>query len=502
MKPTPEQQTIAGWDVRKGDLALVDAYAGTGKTTTLQMVAENNPDKRILYVCFNRDLATEARGKFPKHVECRTLHGLAYKVVGSRYRHKLANPNVRLVMDAMGNKQYMAVAEGLTAVRNFLCSDSDTITKDHLPERVLTSPYRSTTALQTAKDIWQEMQDESSPVAMPHDGYLKLWSMEAKRGEKLLPFDIVLLDEAQDSNPITLEMAMRQCDSGRSGLILVGDRHQSIYGWRNAVNAMQRMQSEATMRGSLTTCFRFGQSTADMASQVLNDYKDDPVELRGVGEVPPHVRSEAIVARTNAALVEQALDLLEVEEPFHFAATEATKGDPFKPYGFGDIMDMYNLYMDRKQSISKNSPVALLEDWDEAESIVSDEIKSSAEPEMAGAARMVKTRRGETPSVLHRVREESMRSFGKGVCLTSAHRSKGREWDRVEVVDGFAPIHDPAAMEDLRDVSGHFDEDTKQEINLVYVALTRSRCKPLVGPNLAQYFAAPKEGQVLQSGSF
>jgi len=59
-----------------------------------------------------------------------------------------------------------------------------------------------------------------------HGCYLKLWQLSDPR----LLADYVLLDEAQDANPVAAAIADRKLHAQR---ILVGDRCQAIYGWRH-----------------------------------------------------------------------------------------------------------------------------------------------------------------------------------------------------------------------------------------------------------------------------
>jgi superfamily I DNA/RNA helicase len=75
MKPTDEQQRILN---ATGRVLLINARAGTGKTTTLQMIAAAHSDLKILYLVFNRKAKEEADAKFPGNVEVRTVHSLAF----------------------------------------------------------------------------------------------------------------------------------------------------------------------------------------------------------------------------------------------------------------------------------------------------------------------------------------------------------------------------------------------------------------------------------------
>ena len=63
-------------------LSSVLSVPGTGKTTTLVKYAEQRPHIRFLYVAFNKSVACEAERRFPKNVECKTVHSLAFSDVG------------------------------------------------------------------------------------------------------------------------------------------------------------------------------------------------------------------------------------------------------------------------------------------------------------------------------------------------------------------------------------------------------------------------------------
>ena len=74
MQPTQEQAQIIAW---KGTKLAVTAFAGTGKTSTLEAYALANPTERMLYLAYNRAIREESERRFPFNVECRTFHQLA-----------------------------------------------------------------------------------------------------------------------------------------------------------------------------------------------------------------------------------------------------------------------------------------------------------------------------------------------------------------------------------------------------------------------------------------
>src|SRR3954453_8418575 len=82
LHPSPEQDAIVA--VRRADpqgSLRVLAFAGTGKTTALQLLAEADPTPG-LYLAYNKGAQLEARARFPAHVACRTVHSLAFRAMG------------------------------------------------------------------------------------------------------------------------------------------------------------------------------------------------------------------------------------------------------------------------------------------------------------------------------------------------------------------------------------------------------------------------------------
>src|SRR5690554_895516 len=93
MKPTPEQAAVID-TFRSGDHLVIEAGAGTGKTSTLRMLADATPGRRGVYIAYNRSIAQEAQRKFPARVTCKTAHSFAYGAVGKDYRARLNGPRV------------------------------------------------------------------------------------------------------------------------------------------------------------------------------------------------------------------------------------------------------------------------------------------------------------------------------------------------------------------------------------------------------------------------
>ncbi|MGF6297833.1 ABC-type taurine transport system ATPase subunit [Paraburkholderia sp. WC7.3d] len=87
--PTKEQQAVVEAALRVGDLKI-KAFAGAGKTSTLQLVAGHFGHRRGMYLAFNREIAANAARRFPSHVGSRTMHSLAWASVSLSLRNRMS----------------------------------------------------------------------------------------------------------------------------------------------------------------------------------------------------------------------------------------------------------------------------------------------------------------------------------------------------------------------------------------------------------------------------
>jgi hypothetical protein len=85
--PTDEQRTaVEAFDT--GLSMALDALAGTGKTTTLEMLGASTR-RPGAYMAFNKSIAAEASMRMPANVEARTVHSYAYRAVGHRFSRRI-----------------------------------------------------------------------------------------------------------------------------------------------------------------------------------------------------------------------------------------------------------------------------------------------------------------------------------------------------------------------------------------------------------------------------
>ncbi|HEY0791591.1 MAG TPA: UvrD-helicase domain-containing protein [Chthoniobacterales bacterium] len=467
-QPTPEQTAVLAHDLQPREVLLLNAYAGAGKSTTLRLLAQAQPRRRFFYVCFNRSVAQAARAAFPANAYCETLHKVARDAVARDYpREKLGVELKPLEIAELLRLRERYVAYWIKrTLQEFLHSVDERPSAKHTHALPL-SPGQESMVVDLTERLWAQMSDPESSVPLPHDGYLKLYVMG---GYPLRPCDVVLLDEAQDTNPVTTLFLRRQRREQRA-VVLVGDRHQAIYGFRGAFNFMEQTDKlRDCTRLSLTSSFRFGQPIADLASDLLNAFKADPVRLRGLGRQERSL-TRAFIARTNAGLLEEAENLISAGvSRLHFVGTsERQNYNPAAAYGFSDLLDVYHLRQ-KQPGLVKSSYFRRFDSYDQLKELASDH--RARDLELSRLVAFVDRWQAEVPSLLDRFAAASVSPEAAQATLATAHRAKGLEWDTVRMADDFLDLTEASRQpQDLN------EQAFSEEINLLYVAVTRSRTR-------------------------
>jgi hypothetical protein len=451
---TPEQAAIIGWSGRK---LVVRAFAGTGKTSTLVRFALANPDSRMLYLAYNRAVRDEAEQKFPFNVECKTSHQLAWPNFGRHYQQRLTG-NLRITDVARQlNTRHWPLARVATLTLNaFLCSADTQFGTQHLPDENARSGLSSEKILAAAQLLWRESARQDGVFPVTHDVYLKLYQLSepdlAKR------WQTVLFDEGQDANPVTQALVLSQ----RCNVVMVGDRHQQIYRFRGAENALDAEQLADAEQLCLTHSFRFGPRVARVANMLLKRQGETlPLVGNGgednvVSSLPEEDKSThiAVLSRTVAGVIGRALDASLAGKKVYWVGGIAG-------YKTEELEDLYWFSADMPERMQSPLLAREYRNFEEFESVA----RATKDAEMNQGLRLL-DQYFPLPQKLQVMREHAVTDENQAqVTVSTAHRSKGLEWPVVMLNDDFADITDPLMV----------DSERTDETNLLYVAVTRAQ---------------------------
>lgn len=452
--PTPEQQTAI--DVfESGDDLVVEAGAGAGKTSTLRAMANTEHGRqRGLYLGFNRRIVEEARSSMPAHVVSATPHSLAWHSGGSRFADRLDHPR-QLSADVAaqaGIRGMRAEEEGGrattlepgqvagivgAAARQFLMSGDPSPRAHHvvLPPEVRRTTDVVSKLMPHVRRVWDDLQDPAGTWPYVHNAYLKQWCLTSP----VLRYGYVLFDEAQDAYPAVAALVAAQ----QAQKVYVGDSAQAIYGFNGAVDAIGSFTGR---RCSLTQSFRFGAAIAESANTILAS-PALAVALRIVGN--PALDSEvsdfvvdpdAVLVRTNAGAVEVLLQ----HPQQRLAVVGGTKDIKAFVWAAGRL---------RAGRAPEHRDLSCFPTWDAVREYVKEDQAGAELKSMVGLV----DRYGVATVV--QAAKQTVTEKRAEMVVSTAHRAKGREWDRVQVHSDF-----PSGWQD--------DPD---EARLMYVVRTRAR---------------------------
>ncbi|MGW2386059.1 UvrD-helicase domain-containing protein [Streptomyces sp. NPDC001658] len=473
MNPTDEQ-TAAADAFHAGEHLALQAGAGTGKTTTLALLAHTT-QRRGRYLAYNRAIAQDARARFPTNVWCKTAHALAYAVVGHRYARRLGAPRrpAWQTGQALGITKAIRIGERdlspkalsyatLRTVARFCHTADPAITRHHVPrlrglEEADLHTQLARHVVPFARKAWADLQHpEEGAVRFNHDHYLKIWALTGPR----IDADFLLLDEAQDTNPVVEQIFLAQREHAQ--LVMVGDSAQAIYQWRGAKDVMTGFDGTQL---ALSQSFRFGPLLAEEANRWLH-IAGAPIRLTGTQTVPtelgPLTRPDAVLCRTNVGAMAQAMDLLSAGHRVGLA-------------GGGDGLRVLALAArDLKEGRRTTHPELLLfPSWGELQDYAAHD---PAGRDLQPFVDLVDTHG--TDAILAAV-DQLVPEQQADVTVSTAHKAKGREWARVKIADDFTPPKDSDQQDATgRPVPGPIDEG---EARLAYVAVTRTRHRLDIG---------------------
>lgn len=299
--PTPEQKDVID-AIMTGDDVVVRALAGTGKTSTLELAAkrllDQEPGKRVVYLTFTRRMTKEAEKKFAKYpnVEVRTWDSVAYAAIVGRSK-KMSAKYEGSDEDLIAPTQYKKIAEflGLEAMDSadefdqarvmaraldIYSASADreirpgVIARAAAERGISLSDDELQEVLANTKRMWKESLDEDSKMGLNRSYVIKAWALtdpDLSTGDGMRSNtdgnDVIFFDEAQDANPIMSDIMRRQ----KIQKVVVGDSNQAIYGFRGAVDEMDKFNAKYQMQ--LTNTFRFNQRLAAIGNRFLSAHE-------------------------------------------------------------------------------------------------------------------------------------------------------------------------------------------------------------------------------------
>ena len=288
-----------------GSVHSVEAYAGSGKTTTLihLLIRLNNTgviksDEKVIFLIFNNGIKEEVENKlksvkFPIttrfHVKTYMGYLMSKSSLYSMYPHtkfefdyqhkgKSCINDIRHNIGKLAIKLLQVVESTLTS---FCISIDDEISVKHINKNKIHNlpnheEFSNENIVNQAKYLWSIYIDPKSHLLLNMEKALKLLHLHKIK----CPYKYIICDEAQDIPDVLWDWLNNQTHCHR---VFVGDIYQTINTWIPGVRRAFELQKEWDTKSFLNETMRLPKNVSQFVNALLykmNDYnKATPPKL-------------------------------------------------------------------------------------------------------------------------------------------------------------------------------------------------------------------------------
>jgi superfamily I DNA/RNA helicase len=517
---TQEQEEIIQYDWKDGNRVVVNAFAGTGKTfTILEHIANTPPDQKVLYLAFNNKVVADVsqRVSFGDQAIFQTYHRMALDFVQQKLgifgdiqvqSHIVLDEEIWKHLPQSDDLWKLLVAETLECYfkDEFALEPSvehAQVVLHSVSERKkiqLSDTYAMELCNQTRK-TWEMIKQSSNYLTF--SGIIKWFCScgQESRDWIKLKCTRIIIDESQDIQAVFMQWLLSLTDMP---IMFVGDMHQSIYGWNGAKNAMMAASHQSRMF-HLSRSFRFGSEVALLATKLLHAIQEIAPSQKIIGNednittihtidypisIVPTILLHTpcvVLCRSNVGILECVSRCL-----LQPSLQICIEGDLKK--AASKIEQLLFLSEQERDSLLENIEAIQKENHIQSgQSLLTEEEKT-----VMDGLRMIR-RLGVSAA-----NELVKRKEGQKVSICTVHAAKGLEWDHVFLWNDFPCFHallglggfersgknffcgacqgwcsaskTKELLKKEQKNGEHYDEK-REEIHLLYVALTRARTR-------------------------
>ena len=477
---SPHQRNIFSEVNGTNNNVAISATAGSGKSTVLVEISKLLPtNSNNIFIAFNKSIVEELRERLPKKFEVSTLHSLGFSILRKNYGNGISLNNGKsynmakkmilsddtITNNKERNSRIFYVTKGYDYLRSTM---TDIANEDAIEEMLLKYNLESAYGYHDLKRF---------------DLLMKKYNLSRKRGSEFIidfsdmvylagslpklkypKYENVLVDECQDLNASQHLMIgkIRARKGGR--LISVGDFFQTIYGFAGSDSDSFKKFASAPNTTSLplSVTYRCPINVVLEAQKYSPEISAAPNAEYGYvgdGDIDMVEEGDAVLCRNNSPLFEAYLDLLyegkkayivgkDIAEKFH------TLIKPYRSSHVGALISglKYQLEQIHDALSAKGVKKPLAHPKYQAFLDISRSLSLLAE-------------RSSSVKELEKSIDKIFSPQKDAIILSSIHKSKGLEYDRVFLL----------RPDLLPNKFAKSAEEIQQENNLMFVAITRSK---------------------------
>jgi DNA helicase-2/ATP-dependent DNA helicase PcrA len=487
-RPTEEQERIFLFIKKRPENVLINAFAGCGKTSTIVEAVKLLPqDKSITFLAFNKHIQEELKTKLPEHVRCYTTYGLGTSAIKRKYGDKITFDEFKadkiilkksktwdLYDEFKSQEKIDFYLNSIKKLTN-LCRLTLTVKPEYIP--YIADRYEITN-LRKPQDIKRVLKvlDEMSTNRETFDFTDMVYLPAIDNSIWMFPQDYVFVDEIQDVNrcqiKIIEKILKRDKKTGKilGRLITVGDFFQGIYGFNAADEKsfewFEKFPNTRTL--PLSHSFRCAKNIIIEAQKLVPDIKaldNAPDGIVREGDVLNEAESgDFVLCRTTMPLVKLFFEFLVQHKKAIVKGSDIgihlieligkiTTLSELKSYWETELQN-FAVDLKSKGVLNPEEHSGYIALADKVLTLVFLAKLSNDIEDLKNKIRTIFT-------------DEI-----KGICLSTVHKAKGLEANRVFIVrPDLLPMKTVKGWQQI------------QEINLQYVAITRAKAELIYDKN-------------------
>lgn len=488
--------TIAAAKAGGGRNFCLRARAGTGKSSTVLELVDDYvkefPAHEVTLCAFGNAASRELKEKLEKrgHTDWRkinasTIHSLGFGLSKVQFKPKVDEYKVRNLVKSQNNPIYQQQMVNICRLVSFAKLEGFGFFDDaqigdigawyRIAEHYDINGFDDTSELDlviaAAQHVYRLSLDQTDVMDFDDMILFPLVKNLRVRFQK----DLLVVDEAQDTGRAR-QALVRKFVKSTGIMIVVGDDRQSIFGFAGAqANALDQLIDGLRMEVlPLTMCWRCPKAVIARAQNIVPDIEcpdtAEQGEVLNMSELPDLIPTDAILCRNTAPLIETAYALLRKGIGCKVEGRDIGTGllrliNRWKVSTIDAFLNKLEDYRAREtqKAVAKGHDHKLEEIQDRCDTIVHlcNVCLDRKQTELDDVRAFIDTLFGDN------VTKSGI------VTLCTYHRSKGREWQRVILIEHAKRCPSPWAKQDWQ---------RHQESNLAYVAITRAQ-KTLVFVN-------------------
>jgi len=503
MKLTPFQIAIANFVQSPTEKNLiVEAYAGCGKTSTIVAIAGMLPTNlNMLFLAFNKKIATELQERLPSHCTASTFHSFGMKLFPARVRvdtwkgrnavTKVLGIDAKLRNNTQEQNELMELVEKIVAFAKsqaYIGVNSSIIEEYAEHFNADLNGFDTNKLVGYVNAILESAQNDVKVTDF--DDMIYLPAINGWTGRN--SYDFIFVDEAQDLNAAQIQMMKNaQKANPNCRFVFIGDPNQAIYGFRGAgIDTFPTLRREFECQTlPLPVSFRCGKAIIRNAQKFVPEMMEwegasegEVVSGANWEDLIPEIRESYfqsfILCRKNAPIVTFCYGLLrqgiaativgaDVAKLLHKSINDIAKGRESLPLDrFAEVADAY-IFNKVARLREKNMDFSAdrFEELGEIFFTFISQMKMNPDSDLT-----VKGLKNEIDTLFAKDEGGNV----KAVKLMTCHKSKGLEAPNVYIFDEWGFGRKKKA-----------DWEVEQETNLKYVAATRAQ-KRLVYFNIKE----------------